>query len=37
MDIVTLALNMYTHNVDPKLDFSHINRIKRICMKVSPK
>lgn len=35
VDIVTLALNMYTHNVDPKLDFSHINRIKRICESVT--
>ena len=42
VDIVTLALNMYTHNIDPQLDFSHINRIKRICesvtkMKVEPR
>ena len=35
VDVVTLALNMYTHNVDPKLDFSHINRIKRICERVT--
>ncbi len=26
-DIVTLALNMYSHGVDPKLDFSDINYI----------
>ncbi len=24
VDIVTLAINMYSHGVDPKLDFSHI-------------
>ncbi|HBZ51253.1 MAG TPA: 2-isopropylmalate synthase, partial [Erysipelotrichaceae bacterium] len=24
VDLVTVALNMYTHGVDPKLDFSHI-------------
>ncbi|MBR0163933.1 MAG: 2-isopropylmalate synthase [Lachnospiraceae bacterium] len=27
VDIVTLALNLYTHGVNPKLDFSDINRI----------
>ena len=26
VDMVTLAMNMYTQGVDPKLDFSHINR-----------
>ena len=25
VDIVTLALNMYTQGIDPKLDFSHMN------------
>ena len=29
VDIVTLALNMYTQGVDPKLDFSDINAIVR--------
>ena len=28
VDIVTLALNMYTHGVDPKLDFSNLPAIK---------
>jgi len=28
VDIVTLALNMYTQGVDPKLDFSNINKIR---------
>ena len=28
VDIVTLALNMYTQGVDPELDFSHINAIR---------
>jgi len=35
VDIVTLALNMYTQGVDPKLDFSHINDIKEICERVT--
>ena len=39
VDIVTLALNMYTHGVDPKLDFSDIQSITKVyermtCMKV---
>ena len=29
VDIVTLALNMFSHGVDPKLDFSNINDIAR--------
>ncbi len=29
VDIVTLALNMYTQGVDPKLDFSNINEVAR--------
>ncbi len=28
VDMVTLAMNMYTQGVDPKLDLSHINRIR---------
>ncbi len=35
VDIVNVALNMYTHNVDPKLDFSHINQIKDVCERVT--
>ncbi len=31
VDIVTLALNMYTQNVDPQLDFSNIKKIREIC------
>ena len=27
VDIVTLALNMFSHGVDPKLDFSHITEL----------
>lgn len=27
VDIVTLALNMFTHGIDPKLDFHDINRL----------
>src|SRR5690606_6746328 len=30
VDIVTLALNMYTQGVDPKLDCSDINRMKEV-------
>lgn len=30
VDIVTVAMNMYTHGIDPKLDFSEMNRIKEI-------
>lgn len=30
VDIVTLAMNMYTQGVDPELDFSNINEIKEI-------
>ncbi|MDD4320600.1 MAG: 2-isopropylmalate synthase [Acidaminococcaceae bacterium] len=35
VDIVTLALNMYTQNINPHLDFSHIGTIKAICEKVT--
>ena len=27
VDIITLALNMYSHGIDPKLDFSDMNRL----------
>ena len=27
VDIITLAMNMYSHGVDPKLDFSNINEL----------
>ena len=30
LDIVTVALNMYTHGVDPELDFSNILAVKKI-------
>jgi 2-isopropylmalate synthase len=30
LDIVTVALNMYTQGVDPKLDFSHILNVKKV-------
>ncbi len=30
VDIVTLALNMYTQGVDPKLDISDINELRRV-------
>lgn len=29
VDIVTLALNLYTHGIDPELDFSDINAVVR--------
>lgn len=31
VDIVTLALNMYTQNVNPMLNFSNIREIKEVC------
>lgn len=42
VDMVTLALNMWTQGVDPKLDFSNINEIKEVYerttrMKVPPR
>ncbi len=30
MDIVTMALNLFSQGVDPKLDFSDINRVRKI-------
>lgn len=30
VDLVTLALNMYTQGVDPKLDFSDIDTVRRV-------
>lgn len=30
VDVITLALNMYSHGIDPKLDFSNINEIVEI-------
>lgn len=30
VDIVTLAMNLYSQGVDPKLDFSHINDVMRM-------
>ncbi|HCO29797.1 MAG TPA: 2-isopropylmalate synthase, partial [Lachnospiraceae bacterium] len=35
VDIITLALNMYTHGVDPKLDFSNMPELVNIYEKVS--
>lgn len=42
VDMVTLAMNMYTQGVDPELDFSDINKIKNVyerCtrMKIDPR
>lgn len=42
VDVVTIAMNMWTQGVDPKLDFSNINKIKEVyerCtkMKVPPR
>lgn len=31
LDIVTVALNMYTQGIDPKLDFSHIDHVREVC------
>jgi len=30
VDLVTLALNLYTQGVDPQLDFSNINRVRAV-------
>jgi len=30
LDIVTVALNLYTHGIDPRLDFSNINEIREV-------
>lgn len=30
VDIVTLALNLFSHGIDPKLDFSHIHEIRAV-------
>jgi 2-isopropylmalate synthase len=30
LDIVTVALNLYMHGIDPKLDFSNLNAIREI-------
>lgn len=35
VDIITLAMNMYTHGVDPQLDFSDIPRISEVYERVS--
>ena len=35
VDIVTLALNMYTHGVDPKLDFSNLPEITEVYERVT--
>ena len=30
LDIVTVALNLYQHGIDPKLDFSNLNGIREV-------
>ena len=35
LDIVTVALNMYTHGIDPGLNFSDINRIRDVYERVT--
>lgn len=35
VDIITLALNMYTHGVDPKLDFSHLPKLTEVYERVT--
>ncbi len=35
VDIVTLALNMYSHGVDPKLDFSNLPKIKEVYERIT--
>ena len=36
VDMVTLALNLYTQGVDPKLDFSDINKIRDVYRQYEP-
>lgn len=35
VDLITVALNMFTHGIDPKLDLEQMNKIKAIYEKVS--
>ena len=35
MDIVTMSLNLFSQGVDPKLDFSNINRVRDIYMETT--
>ena len=35
VDIITLAMNMYTHGVDPKLDFSELPKIAELYERVT--
>ncbi len=35
VDIITLAMNMYTHGINPKLDFSNMSEITKIYEKVT--
>ncbi|MCL2656722.1 MAG: 2-isopropylmalate synthase [Betaproteobacteria bacterium] len=35
VDLVTLALNLYTQGVDPGLDFSNVNEVARVCEEVT--
>lgn len=35
VDIITLAMNMYTHGIDPKLDFSNIPKITELYERVT--
>ena len=30
VDVMTLAMNLYSQGVDPKLDFSHMNQVKQV-------
>jgi len=30
LDIVTVALNLYMHGIDPKLDFTQLNKIRKV-------
>lgn len=35
VDLITVAMNMYTHGVDPKLDFSNILEIKEVYERIT--
>ena len=35
VDIITLAMNMFSHGIDPELDFSNINAIRKVYEKLT--
>ncbi|MFT4902156.1 MAG: 2-isopropylmalate synthase [Lentimonas sp.] len=35
LDIVTVALNLYTQGVDPQLNFDHLEQVREVCERVT--